>query len=238
MQRIGTRSRLGWAAAALLLLAMPIHGASWDRQRRDIGDWIASGRGAEATVALQQAFDQAIEDFEGNRNGRVFSQGLMLRARLAAVEGRYEDAVWDFQAASFFDADLALYDFSSWGESGRFVRDVLDEAANRSRDAATAATPGVVGPELLDMGRSVTPPRLRRLCVDEEIEIEHLIDRDGRVKSPVKVTARSVPADLWFVALENLHRRRFQPASRGGEAVAFRSSTSLRFSSMAQGCRR
>ena len=47
MQRIGTRSRLGWAAAALLLLAMPIHGASWDRQRRDIGGWNASWRGAD-----------------------------------------------------------------------------------------------------------------------------------------------------------------------------------------------
>jgi hypothetical protein len=115
---------------------------------------------------------------------------------------------------------------------------VLDEQGERNREAVNAETLGVVGPELLDMGRSITPARLRRLCVDEEIEIEHLIDRDGRVKAPTRTTQRNVTADLWFVALENLHRRRFQPASRNGEAVAFRSSTSLRFSSMAQGCRK
>ena len=237
MIRIRYRTVVGWAALALLAVA-PSFGASWDRQRRDIEEWIAAGRGAEANAALQQAFDQAIEDFESSRNGRIFAQGLMLRARLGAAEGRYDDAVWDVQAATFFDAEIASFDFSVWGEAGRFVRDVLDEQGERNREAVTAATPGVVGPELLDMGRSITPPRLRRLCVDEEIEIEHLIDRDGRVKGPTRTTQRNVTADLWFVALENLHRRRFQPASRNGEAVAFRSSTSLRFSSMAQGCRK
>jgi hypothetical protein len=234
----GGSLRLASTVVFLALSSASVEAASWDRQRRDAEELIVAGRAGEAAEIVRAAFEQALEDFESSRNTRTFGQGLLLRARIAASEGRYEDAAWDVQAASFFDADALQTEFEAWGEAGRFLRDVLDDQANRGRQAATATTAGITGAELLSMGRSATPPRLRRVCMDYEIEIEHLIDRDGRVKAPARLAGRQIPADIWFVALENLRQQKFQPAASGGEYVAFRSSTSLRFSSTAQGCKR
>ncbi len=156
----------------------------------------------------------------GNAETRSFGVALTHKALALAGLGRKEEARWDWHSALNLYPELAQTDLSPFGEPGRFL------LANAEMRKHTEARPDQRQP----LAANVTAPKLKKRVeprypggaysfgVSGLTVIEVLIDREGRVSSPLVLKALPAPTITW-AALEALRQWKFEPGRIDGQPV-------------------
>jgi hypothetical protein len=186
--------------------------AELDAQLRR-GEWMTVQASAReiASYYRQSAYDYGL-----------LAEGLRLLALAEAGMGRTDEAVWHWQVAQNLQPELELVP-AAYGEAGQ----LLARHRLRHRDEPPAGMNVVA---TADLGADSTPPR--KVAGEEPIftgdlasprtpkwaRLQVVIDAQGQVVEPV-VLAGSLEAVRW-AALEAVRSWRFEPARRGGQAVA------------------
>jgi len=222
-------------AAAGLLSAAPSAAASpappvgvttrWDERLAKIESRLAAGdwneRGARKLIG------KMVEDFAGfEADPATLARAAALLAIAEAGGGRREEATWHWHAAAALDPAAIRLDLSPYGDAGRFLAEIEPRRdgvlSKRYAAQSGAALRSAMPVERSDRTR-FDPSRVQRGRVPPPVEIEVVVDVDGRPHEPVLVTPSRFPG-FAFAALESVSGWRFEPARTGGgedsEAVA------------------
>ena len=167
-----------------------------------------------AAGALAEDMAQRLPAGEAGR--RALALTLTYHAIGAVMMKRPDDALWSWQIAQNLNPALRTAPIpKSYGDAGAWL------AARRLRqpgvfdgavDAPSqAAVPSVAPSTALSEGGE-------REGLEDALEIEAVIDREGRVQAPVVVGGGESPGQV-YSALSNLREWRFEPAREAGEPV-------------------
>ena len=148
-------------------------------------------------------------------------------ARLAVAEaglGRTEDAIWHWQVAQNLDRGaLSAKALASFGDAGATVaRHPLRQAGEPTQGATVYRADGAASGIQAARKLAGDPPALSAVVLETPIpkalHVEAIVDAEGRLRAPVVIGA-GAPGMIWE-ALEALRGWRYEPARKGGEAVA------------------
>jgi hypothetical protein len=147
-------------------------------------------------------------------------------ARLAVAEAglaQTEEAEWHWQIAQNLDrAPLSAEELTSFGKPGTMLRDL--------RLRQRAKPPAGITVDQADSAPGLQPPRkvagepvelsaaAAQVPIPKGLLVEVVVDADGRVRAPV-VIGSAAPGMVWET-LEALRGWRYEPARKGGRAVA------------------
>jgi Gram-negative bacterial TonB protein C-terminal len=207
-------------AAAVALLLGPPPGAAqgiaepWRGRLSEIERARRDGRyQAVETAAADLALEMAQRLPAGETGRRTLALTLTYHALAAVLLKRQDDALWSWHIAQNLNPALRTEPIpASWGDAGAWL------AAHRLRrpgvfDGAVDAPVGTAEP-------SVAPPgggNRERLA--DGLEVEAVVDPEGRVHSPVVVAGGDSPGKV-YSALSSLRQKRFEPAIEDGRPVA------------------
>ena len=89
---------------------------------------------------------------------------------------------------------------------------------------------GITPPELVSLVEPVFPDVARaRAPLDGSVILQVIVDRDGRVRSPVVLRIPEGGADLVLAALEAVDHWRYKPAAKDGAPVPVYVTIVVRF---------
>ncbi len=188
---------------------------------------LAAGRWPEAAGAAGALANRMARLFPASREGRALVATALTMQAIAEVEaGRRDDALWHWQVAQNVDPELRRASLDTLGEAGAWLE------AHRLRAPGTLdgePPAGAVAPEARQRDE-VTPPaplsvpipepprELGLAWASDRLEIEVVVDVEGRVRSPVLLRGGKLPGKVYF-GLAALEQWRFRPALAAGVPV-------------------
>jgi TonB family protein len=195
--------------------------AAWNRDLQKAIHDLETGSSKEAAKILDRLLQVYVQE-AGPTGANERNLGTLLLYRAIAEQdlGRIEDARWDLDLAKNFLPGIAEFDLGRFGAAGTEIHDYA-----RTEPDLPEATP-----DPAPAGQEVTPPRVKKhvrpnytfggrvFKTQGELEVEVVIDKQGRVSHPKVIRKLSNPA-LSYAALEALRRWEFEPATLDGRPV-------------------
>jgi TonB family protein len=151
----------------------------------------------------------------GEESAKALGVALTQKALALAGLGRHDDAVWAWQTVLNIYPAFARSDLSAFGESGRFLKSHVEL---ERPDLSERLIPLSSEPKLIKEIQPKYPFGAQGFNGTGYVIVEAVITKSGMVSSPQVVAALSNPA-LTYAALEALHRWRYEPGIRRGQAV-------------------
>lgn len=208
----------------------------WDEQLERVTAAIEEGRygparsSARALVEeMARLLDEASRRGDEAQDREIFGIALSRLALAEAGLGQEDDAVWHWWVAQSFHPGLADADLARHGAPGSLLERRLAAERAAALGGKQAPVPVNASPPYRDAeGREIRPPRKLEARLDPRIslpkrrgqvvEMQMVIDREGRLVEPKLLAYRSPGAAFW--AAESVRRWRFAPAELAGEPFA------------------
>lgn len=231
---------LSFFRLSVLLCCLALSTQAAQAERADpLKDWnnrLQSTRTHLLAGEHQQALDIVVplqhEMMEGIQSGPGVARSLgitvLLRALAEAGVGEMEAAAWDWHAAKALDPSMAEMDLTSFGVAGEALNSLTP--IPRNEEAEQALEKLKKGGSQKDSGETVERPKaistktpkypgaLRKTCEQGVVELEMILDKEGRPRSPGLKSSEANPV-MALAALEAVRTWRFEPARYKGETV-------------------
>jgi len=230
------RPRRGLAALLLLLAgcgSVTPGGitASWSERGQEAEALLRQGEAEAALAITSRVVDEMVRDLRPSpASDRALSSVLTLHAVAEAALGREDAAVRHWWLAQALDPRLEAEALASYGAAGAFLAERPLPDRSRSADEGCAIEE-LDGRPVFRVGDSGVGPPGRRSSPQPElprgtrastrggrVEIQAVIDEEGRVHRPLVVHSDAAP--MAYSAVEAVAGWRFEPARAGGEPVA------------------
>ncbi len=180
---------------------------------------LVAGRWQAAAGAAGRLADRMARLFPANPTGRVLvASALAMQAIAEAESGHQDRALWHWQIAQNVNPDLRLARMDTLGETGAWLEARRLRAPGTLDGGSRPAEVERVPPAPLSAPPPEPPAELRPAWKSERLEVEVIVDAEGRVRSPVVVGGGELPGKVYF-ALAALERWRFRPALAAGVPV-------------------
>jgi TonB family protein len=109
------------------------------------------------------------------------------------------------------EREVSSRELNAGTERGREIGNFATQSTDSS-SAGGAYTP----PKLLESARAISPPQAIRSYISGNVDVDALVDAEGRVES---ARALDGPKVLQDVAIQTVKRYKYAPATRGGKPV-------------------
>lgn len=249
---------LSFFRASLLLCILGLTpGAAWSQSEKPdaIADWnnrLQSARTHLIAGEHQKALDIAVplqqEMMDGIQSGPGAARSLAItvlsRALAEAGLGDMEAANWHWHTARALDSSIGEMDLTPFGAAGEALTSARpiprDEEAEKAMAEQKAGGPQkdskdkVERPKLLSSHAPKYPGALRAICARGTVELESIIDTEGRLRYPGLKSSEANPV-MALSALEAIRTWRFEPARFRGEPVNVYYTLTVNFK-IPQGC--
>lgn len=213
----------GFILSVLLLVARPgvaqDHvSEGWQRKTRESIQLLKRGD-YKASLKLSQAVirDMADRLGPGDRETQSFGIALTHKALALAGLGRKDEALWEWHVALNLYPGLAKADLAPFGAPGEFL--LANTELRKPTEIPRVrhpAPPNMTPPAATKRVEPAYPRGARYFAVSGITIVELLIDREGRVSSPVVLKALPAPT-ITYAALDALRRWRFEPGKIDGQ---------------------
>jgi protein TonB len=161
-----------------------------------------------------------------------------IKAVAAAGSGREDDAIWYWDVARQLFPSVEEIDLSRYGEAGTFLlqcglpRSDHDKTVRLGdeKDFEELVEQGVLEiPKEIKSPLPKFPQARRKRGVEVTIELEAIVDEQGRLQRPIIVESAG-EITMVYSALETLRKWRFEPAKRDGRPIRVLSRLKVNFS--------
>lgn len=238
--------------SVLLCLLGLTSGTAWSQAEKPeaVADWnsrLQSTRTHLIAGEHQKALDLATpllhEMMNSIQSGPGVARSLALtvlsRALAEAGLGDMNAASWDWHTARALDPSIGELDLAPFGAAGAALKAVgpihrnteAEEALENQKSSGKskkASKDRVEPPKVLSSHAPKYPKALHEICARGTVEVESIIDKEGRLRAPGLKDPRENPI-LAIAALEAIRTWRFEPARFKGEPVNVRYSLTVNF---------
>lgn len=199
--------------------------ASWEEQVQQVSASLEEGQYQQALSAARALVEEMARRSDDGKGRELFGSALANLALAEAGTGEVDEAVWHWSIALAFQPSLAEVDLTGYGEPGELLRRRLAEERAVAIDIGNPEPVSEKPPPGDAKGQQTRPPRKLRARMDprmslpkrrgQVVQMQMIIDRDGRLLQPKLLSYSSAGAAFW--AAESVRRWRFAPAERAGE---------------------
>lgn len=216
---LSMQARAGWAN--------PIK--DWNNRLQSTRTHLLAGEHQKAldiVVPLQHEMMEGIESGPGV--ARSLAITVLLRALAEAGLGDMEAAAWDWHTAKALDPSMAEMDLTGFGAAGEALKalppiprdDEAERALEKLKEGGSQKDSGekVERPKAVSTKAPKYPGALRKICAQGVVELEMILDKEGRAHSPGLKSSKVNPV-MALAALEAVRTWRFEPARYKGETV-------------------
>ena len=199
--------------------------ARWQKKLRKLDQSIESGdyEGALKSADKLILVEMVPSLLHGEAGADLLALATVYKALAESGLEQTEAAVWHWHIAQNLDPDLRQVSLVKFGPTAHLLEyNRLRLAHEPPRDLQAIElddpeqTP--IRPRALETPYPMIPESLQTYWYDEKTEIEVVIDRTGRVRSPVVLEGR-LPGKI-YLGLEAMRVWKYRPALLDGEPVA------------------
>ncbi len=189
----------------------------WRSGFEQIESDLRAGRWQAAGSAAARLAERMATLFPASPAGRVMVASALAQQAVAEAEsGQREDALWHWQVAQNLNPGLGEASLAeAFGEAGAWLETHRLRVPGTLDAAPTPADAEVTPPAPLSVPYPEVPPELRSAWTSDSLDIEVVVDSDGRVRSPVVLGGGELPGKILF-GLGTLRQWRFRPALADG----------------------
>ncbi len=227
--------RLLSAVLLPLLAVQPLLAQSSDASSRTVARWQKKLRKIDQKIetgdyeAADKAADKLIIEemvpslLRGEGGAEMLALATVYQALAESGSEEEESAVWHWHIAQNLDPELRQVSLAKFGPAGHLLEyNRLRGAGEPPRDTTVfdltdkERTP--THPVALENPYPMIPKDLQAEWYEQQARIEVVIDKEGRVRSPV-VLEGNLPGKI-YLGIESMRLWRYKPAMLEGEPVA------------------
>ena len=228
--------KLASAALALIFALQPVAAkasttesrtvARWQKKLRKLDQRIEAGDYQEVLKSADKLIlvEMVPSLLQGEGGAELLALATVYKALAESGLGDTEAAVWHWQIAQNLDPKLRQVSLAKFGPTAHLLEyNRLRMAHESPRDLRVIDLDDPerapqIGPRALETPYPMIPESLQPFWYDEKAEIEVVIDRNGRVLSPVVLRGK-LPGKI-YLGLEAMRVWKYRPAILDGEPVA------------------
>lgn len=219
--------------------------ANWNNRLQSARTHLIAGEHQKAlniALPLQQEMMDSIQSGPGA--ARSLALTVLSRALAEAGLGDMEAAAWDWHTAQALDPAIATMDLTPFGAAGEALKGLgpipRNEEAEKALEEQKAGNAKADSEEKVERPKALAtkapkyPGALRAICARGVVQVESIIDKEGRLHSPGLKSPEANPV-MALAALDAIRTWRFQPARFKGETVNVYYTLTVSFD-IPQGC--
>lgn len=191
----------------------------WKTQIDQSGESLKKGDHAKSLQISNALIEEMINRLgPGQGASEIFGLVLAHKALALAGLGRNDEALWQWHTVIGLYPAYGSRNLSDYGNAGRFLMENR-QVRSRSGDGAPAKggarTVNATAPKIKRRVEPRYPPGARAFGVSGALQVEVIIDTDGRVTAPSIIKALPAPT-MSYVALDAVRQWRFEPGKVDG----------------------